>query len=158
MAEKSGAFNASLRTVHEREKEFDLDAMRAELIRRGRSIYNPTAYPPPGRTPITDDIEAADSVLLTDVIIKDTNGRMGRTMAIIDNDEEYSVISQDVVRALNLRPDRRTVQVELESHFVEPEKITLQLFYSRLIIECEATIVDYLPGDVLIIGVKNMYK
>ena len=162
MAAKDETSNAPPQIVPEKEKESNIDAHRAELIRRGRSIHNPIAYPPPGRTrifetiPASEEPDAAESLVL-ETIVKDSTGQMGRTMAIIDTADRSSTISRELVATLDLKPDERPVQVELESEFVQPDKITLQLFFSRLIIECEATIVDYLPYDTLIIGIKDMF-
>ena len=162
MAAKNEASTAPAQVVPGKEKESDINAIRAELIRRGRSIYNPVAYPPPGRNrifqtmPASEETDAANSLVL-EIIVKDGTGQMGRTMAIIDDADRSSTISRGLVRTLKLTPDERPVQVELESPFVSPDKITLQLFFSRLIIECEATIVDYFPNDTLIIGIKDMF-
>ena len=57
---------------------------------------------------------------------------MGRAMAILDNADSSSTISRELVNMLNLKPDVRPVQVELESEFVQPDKITLQLFFFGL--------------------------
>ena len=135
--------------------QLEIIAMRRALIQRGRRIFNPVAYPPPG-SPNFHDNQDENSILLTDATIQDSTGQFFKVIAVMDSDEESSTISEKIVRKLRLKPDNQPKETSDNPFMIFESKITLKMFFSNLVFKCQPTIVDYLENPVLIIGTKNM--
>ena len=92
-------------TGSEKEEKQKVTAIKAELIARGRRIFSPFGYPPINRPPVASNIAVQNSIVLTNVIIKDQKGRFAEMVVIADNTTDISMISYDTIEKFNLAPN-----------------------------------------------------